>query len=157
MDTPPELYAQDFYAWTQEQATLLDARQFAALDIPHLIEEVLSLGQSEQRELYHRLTRLVEHLLKLHLAARFLPHDFHRAARGWRNTVKAQRLELAKVLRANPSLRPTVPGELAEAYAVARLEADTALTLEEDVIPLVCPWSAEQVLDRDFWPEGASA
>ncbi len=153
MNTPPALYDQDFYAWTQEQATLLDARQFAALDLPHLIEEVVALGQSEQRELYHRLTRLLEHLLKLHLAARFLPHDFHRAGRGWRNTVRAQRLELAKVLRANPSLRPTVPAELADAYAVARLEVDTALALEEDVIPLLCPWSAEHVLDPAFWPE----
>lgn len=157
MDTHAELYEQDFYAWTQEQATLLDARQFGALDIPHVREEVLSLGRSEQRELSHRLTRLVEHLLKLHLAARFLPEDFHRAARGWRNTVTAQRLELAKVLRANPSLCPTVPGELAEAYEVARLDVDTALAMEEDVIPLVCPWSAEQVLDATFWPEGEMA
>jgi hypothetical protein len=145
-------YAHDFYLWTQEQAALLDAQQFAALDIPHLIEEVLSLGQSEQRELYHRLTRLLEHLLKLSLAARFLPQDLSRAGRGWRNTVKAQRLEIVKVLRANPSLRPMVPAEIADAYAVARLEVDTALPLEEHAIPLVCPWTSAQVLDDAFWP-----
>lgn len=151
MLTPATLYDQDFYAWTQQQAARLDARQFAALDIPHLVEEVVSLRQSEQRALSHRLTRLIEQLLKLHL-----PHDLHRAGRGGRNTVTAPRLELATVLRANPSWRPTVPAELADAYAVPRLEVDTALALEEDVIPLLCPWSAEQVLDAAFWPEEGS-
>ena len=68
-----ELYKQDFYAWTQAQAALLDARQFDALDIPHLVEEITSLGKSEQRELTNRLSPLLEHLLKLALAAQHCP------------------------------------------------------------------------------------
>ncbi len=151
--SPQTLYEHDFFLWTQEQATLLRKGTVVDLDWSNLAEEIESLGKSEQREVYHRLTRLLEHLLKLHLAACLLPQDMIRAGRGWRNTVKVQRLEVTKVLRANPSLRATVPLEIAEAYAVARLEVDTALAIEEHMIPAVCPWTVEQVLDHEFFPE----
>jgi Domain of unknown function DUF29 len=152
MPNHPTAYETDFYAWTQEQARLLDTRQFDALDVPNLVEEITSLGKSEQRELYHRLSSLLEHLLKLALAAQHSPQDLRRAGRGWRATVKTQRLGVAKVLRENPSLRTTVPTELADAYAVARGEAAAALEMEEAVIPETCPWLATRVLDADFWP-----
>jgi hypothetical protein len=148
----PTAYETDFYAWTQEQARLLDARQFDALDIPHLVEEITSLGKSEQRELYSRLSILLTHLLKLHHAALERPEDLRRAGRGWRATVTTQRLGVAKILRENPSLRPTIPAELTDAYAVARVEAAAALELEDATIPETCPWTAPQVLDADFWP-----
>ena len=152
MPDHPTAYETDFYAWTQEQARLLDARQFDALDIPHLVEEITSLGKSEQRELYSRLSVLLTHLLKLHHTALERPEDLRRAGRGWRATVTTQRLGVAKILRDNPSLRLTIPAELADAYAVARVEAAAALEMEEDAIPETCPWQAAQVLDADFWP-----
>ena len=111
------------------------------------------MGKSGQRELYNRLSSLLEHLLKLALAAQHSPQDLQRAGRGWRATVKTQRLGVAKVLRENPSLRTTVPTELADAYAVARVEAAAALEMEEAAIPETCPWLATWVLDADFWPD----
>jgi hypothetical protein len=153
MRTNAALYEQDFYAWTQAQAALLEGRQFDALDLPHLVEEITSLGKSEQRQLYDRLIVLLTHLLKLHLAAQALPQDLERAGRGWRTTVKTQRLRVQKVLRENPSLKPTVPDDLADAYAVARLEAAGDLALDEAALPQTCPWTPAQVLDEDFWPE----
>ena len=147
-----ELYKQDFYAWTQAQAALLDARQFDALDIPHLVEEITSLGKSEQRELTNRLSPLLEHFLKLALAAQHCPQDLQRAGRGWRATVKTQRLGVAQVLRDNPSLRPTVPHALTDAYEVARVQAAAGLDLEEAMVPVSCPWAVSQILDADFWP-----
>src|SRR5215475_4982609 len=152
MPNHPTAYQTDFYAWTQEQARLLDARQFDALDVPNLVEEITSLGKSEQRELYHRLSPLLAHLLKLALAAQHCPHDLQRAGRGWRATVKTQRLGVAQVLRDNPSLRPTVPRALADAYEVARVHAAAGLELEEATVPETCPWTAAQVLDAAFWP-----
>ena len=153
MPNHPTAYQTDFYAWTQEQARLLDARQFDALDVPNLVEEITSLGKSEQRELYHRLSSLLAHLLKFALAAQHSPQDLRRAGRGWRATVKTQRLGVAKVLRENPSLRTTVSAELADAYAIARIEAAAALEMEEATIQEICPWTAAQVLDVDFWPD----
>jgi uncharacterized protein DUF29 len=153
MPNHPPAYETDFYAWTQEQARLLDARQFDALDIPHLVEEITSLGKSEQRELYSRLSVLLTPLLTLRYAALARPEDLRRAGRGWRATVTTQRLSMAKILRENPSLQPTIPAELADAYAVAQVEAATALEMEDARMPETCPWSAVQVLDANFWPE----
>jgi hypothetical protein len=56
------------------------------------------------------------------------------------------------VLRDNPSLRPTVPRVLVDAYEVARVDAAAAIELEEAIVPETCPWTAAQVLDVDFWP-----
>ena len=109
MPNYPAAYGTDFYAWTQEQARLLDARQFDALDVSNLVEEITSLGKSEQRELYHRLSSLLAHLLKLTLAAQHSSQELQRAGRGWRATVKTQRLGVAKVLRENPACGPLSP------------------------------------------------
>lgn len=51
MPPPRELYEHDFYAWTQAQASLLEARQCTDLDLLHLVEEVESLGKSQQHAL----------------------------------------------------------------------------------------------------------
>jgi hypothetical protein len=111
------------------------------------------LGKSEQRELANRLSPLLEHLLKLAIAASRFPQDLSRAERGWRATVKTQRLQVAHVLRDNPSLRPTVPRALTDAYEIARVQAAAALDIEEVTVPKTCPWTPEQVLDTDLWPE----
>jgi len=49
MSPKTDLYNQDFYAWVQEQAALLKARQFEALDLDNLIEEVESITCQEMR------------------------------------------------------------------------------------------------------------
>jgi Domain of unknown function DUF29 len=76
-----------------------------------------------------------------------------RAERGWRATVKTQRLHVAHVLRDNPSLRPALPRALADAYDIARVRAAAVLDIEEGTIPETCPWTPEQGLNSDFWPE----
>src|SRR4029450_2973610 len=40
-------YDTDVYAWSQEQAALLDGKQWGALDIANIIEELLSVGASQ--------------------------------------------------------------------------------------------------------------
>ena len=59
-----DLYDRDFYAWTAEQAALLRAGKLSGADIPHIAEEIESMGRSEKRELVSRLTILLQHLLK---------------------------------------------------------------------------------------------
>ena len=145
-------YEQDLYAWAHEQASLLRQGAWPALDVEHLIEEIEDVGHSQQDKLASHLLVLLTHLLKLRLAATHLPQDYARAARGWRLTCRAQRLQITKVLRRNPRLRPTVPEELVDAYAIARLEAAQALDIEEALVPEPCPWDHAQVLAADFWP-----
>jgi hypothetical protein len=146
------LYETDFYAWVQEQALLLEQGRFDALDLDHLIEELALMAGSTRGELYDRLIVLLAHLLRLEVAAALLPGVYDRASRGWRLTCTEQRRRLARLLRRNPSLQPTVPEEVAEAYDVARLQATAALQVDEARMPETCPWTPEQILDTTFWP-----
>jgi hypothetical protein len=155
MRTKATLYDQDFYAWTQEQAALLREGAVHELDLPNLAEEIEDMGHSQQDKLASHLLVLLTHLLKLRLAAQYLPTDAERAARGWRLTCRTQRLLIAKVLRRNPRLRRTVAAELADAYAIARLEAARELPLDEALVPEPCPWDPAQVQATDFWPDAS--
>jgi hypothetical protein len=143
-------YDTDFYAWTQEQGRLLEARQFDALDIANLAEEITSLGASDRRALISQLTRLVMHLLKW----RYQP-DGRQEGHSWEDSILNARDEIALILDASPSLRREVPTLLTTHYHAARrrARADTCLPLA--TVPATCPWAPEEVLDADFWPEEA--
>lgn len=53
----------------------------------------------------------------------------------------------------SPSLRPLIPELLLQAYHPARRKAARQTRLNLQTFPETCPWTAEQVLDADFWPE----
>jgi hypothetical protein len=143
------LYDTDFYAWTQEHAALLRDRKAQALDYIHLAEEVESLGKRQQHALERRLEVVLTHLLTW----RYGPPrpDAHR---GWRLTIREQRRRLARLLHQNPSLRLTVPEIIAESYPHARLMALEETEEPSTTFPETCPWTPDQVLEPEFWPEG---
>lgn len=139
-------YEQDFYGWSQEQAQLLRAGQWDVLDIEHLIEEMENMGARERRELKSRLIVLLQHLLKW----QFQPS--HRS-RSWRLTIQDQRRMIPDHLGDNPSLVPRLNELLQEAYPLAKGKAADETDLSETHFPACCPWTAEQVLDKTFWPD----
>lgn len=142
---PATLYDTDFYAWTQQQATLLRDEEFAELDIYNLIEEIEATGRSEKRELASRLQVLLMHLLKWQFQA-----DLR--CRSWQNTIRTQRSDLARLLADNPSLRTTIPDVIAQVYPDAVLDAIEETGLLAPTFPPVCPYSVAEVLDRTFLP-----
>ena len=149
MRTNTELYDQDFYAWTQTTAALIRAGKWSDLDQEALAEEVESLGKSDWRELASRIAVLLRHLLKW----RYQPERRQRG-RSWRSTIWEQRSRLRRLLRQSPSLAPLVPQTIQEEYAEACQRASDETGLPLTTFPATCPWTAAQVLDTDFWPEG---
>jgi hypothetical protein len=146
MTTPD--YSTDFYTWTRQQAAALRAKDFAALDLEHLAEEIADLGQSIENAIESHLERLLLHLLKY----RYDPAQ--RPRRGWRLTIRHARREIAKLVRKNPGLQHHPAHYLADAYRHAREDAPDATGLAPATFPEACPWPIAQVLDADFWPEG---
>lgn len=146
MSTKSSLYDRDFYAWSNQQAELLRAGKLQQADIEHIAEEIESMGKTEKRELISRLTVLSLHLLKW----RFQPA---KRAASWEASVKVQRNRLIDHLDDNPSLKPLAPSALAAAYRDAVIEAIAETGLSESTFPQVCPWTIEQVLSAQFWPE----
>jgi len=142
------LYETDFYEWTQNQANTLRAKNFACLDLDNLIEEIEDMGKSRQRALQSRLEVLLAHLLKW----RFQPK---RKGSSWEFTIKEQRKRIAILLKKNPSLYSVLDESFTEAYEFAVSSAAQATHLEESTFPAQCPWTFEQVMAPDFWPESA--
>jgi hypothetical protein len=86
--TAKNLYEEDLYAWAHDQAALLRAGRFDALDLEHLIEEVEDLAGSLKSAVRSRATTIMAHLLKLQHS----PAQNPRLA--WRETIRAQRTRL---------------------------------------------------------------
>ncbi len=142
---PNSNYDLDFYAWANEQAALLRAGKLSTADIEHIAEEIESMGRTEKRELISRLRVLLLHLLKW----RFQPT---RRTAGWAASIKVQRLDLVEHLKDNPSLKAKLPEAIGAAYAGAAVEAAAETGLAESDFPAVCPWSFEEMMKGDFWP-----
>lgn len=139
------LYERDFHAWADEQARLLRSGKLSEADIPHIAEEIESLGRAEKRELVSRLTILLLHLLKW----QFQPE--HRGT-SLETSIANTRDELADHLADNPSLSAQIDSAVATAYRRAQRLAVSETGLSRTTFPSTCPWSFEQIMAEDFWP-----
>ncbi len=133
------LYDQDFYQWTQEQAALLKAGALAQLDIENLVEEIESMGKSQKRELYSRLTVLIMHLLKW-------DYQPEMQCGSWKNTILTQRREIKFLLKDNPSLNRIVSDTVHMVYSDSVEAASVETGLPKSIFPETCPYSIEQIL-----------
>ena len=149
LGTKPEaLYDADFYVWSEVQAELLRKRQFDALDIESLIEEVEDLGGALKRSVLNNASVIIEHLLKL----QFSPAAESRA--GWVESVLEHRRRLEFDL--TPRLRNILEDELPRVYFLVRRDTDRKFRLHDahaaaDALPAACPYSLDQVTG-DWWP-----
>jgi hypothetical protein len=141
----PNLYETDFYAWTQEQATLLRNEQWSQIDLQNLIEEIQSLGKQQRQELRNRLSVLIGHLLKWQ-------YQSGRRSRSWLATLRIQRLDIAELLEDNPSLKPYLKEALHKAYLKGVELALGETDLPKRIFPVQCPYSLSEILNYDFYP-----
>jgi len=140
------LYDKDFLVWTQETARLLRAGRPDKLDIDHLAEEVEDMGKSQRRERDNRLMRLILHLLEW----RYQPN---RRSGSWKRSIDVQRVEISRLLGDSASLRRTLPQAIAEVCPDAVRGASLETSLPAGQLSEQCPFTPDQILDRDFLPE----
>ena len=138
-------YEADVVAWANEQAAMLRAGDFSALDIEHIADEVEDVGKSEQRELETRMAFLLAHLLKW---------KYQPARRGarWEVPIREQRKAVDRLIKKTPSLKAefTDPEWREAVWSEALLDAAKETDLQ--TFPDICPWSFEQIMDAGFWP-----
>ena len=144
-DTTSSLYETDFYAWTQEQAKLLQQGAWEHLDIVNLVDEIESLGKQQRQELRNRLGVLLGHLLKWE----FQPN---KRSKSWFVTLREQRRRVSEVLKENPSLKPYLPEALQKAYKDGLDLAVRETPLTDKDFPVECLYSIECILDSNFFP-----
>ena len=142
-------YEEDFVLWLEHQAELLRQGRVAELDLENLAEEVESIGRSDKREVQNRLIVLLAHLLKYQFQTK-------RRSRSWSLTISEQRRRLELVLKDSPSLLKTyAPQVFEESYSYARRKASDETRLSLGTFPETSPYTLEQTLDEDFFPERA--
>ncbi|MCT7995209.1 DUF29 domain-containing protein [Laspinema olomoucense] len=140
------LYETDFYAWTQHQVEALKQRHWERLDLPNLLEEVAALGRRERQELRNRLGILLGHLLKWHYQSELRGNS-------WLATIREQRREILTLLQENPSLKPYLQEALALGYQNGLDLAVRETGFSYAQFPESCPYTWEQSLDAEFFPD----
>lgn len=152
MDRQSADYEGDFYAWTIDQAAAIrrmaELRPNEEVDWENVAEEIESLGRNELDTVYSHLEAVIEHLLKLSYAPAANPRA------DWEVTVGKTRAQLRRKLTA--TLRRKLRDEFSSAWVRGRVYAGKGLSrdgLSVADLPAECPWTFEQLLDEDFWPE----
>jgi hypothetical protein len=151
-----QLYADDFYAWTQLQAKEL--RRFARtrpnlpLDLAHIAEEIADLGTERRSRIRSWTRRIIEHLLLLEYSPARDPRH------GRISEVVNFRREIDDHLSA--TLHRDVMRQLPRLYDEARADLQLKLRLYGETeaagrLPEHCPYTLDQVLG-DFWPASPS-
>jgi hypothetical protein len=143
----PALYDTDFYAWTQVQAAALRGKDWAALDIENLVEELEGMARSDRRALGSHLKNLLMHLLKW-------AYQPDRRGSSWQGSLEEAREAIEDLLEeSRRSMEAESRRQFAKQYTRARRKASLETGLPLTTFPEPCQWSLEQVLDPDFLPE----
>lgn len=143
------LYDTDFDARTQAQVAALRAKDWAALDINHLAEEIEDLRKGERKAVRSHLRIVLSHLLKW----TYQPQERDRRGSGCRASIDNGRVLIQDFLEDSPSVQSELPALAAWAYPRARRDAAQQTGLPLATFPETCSWPLEQVLDPLFFPE----
>lgn len=144
---PPHasLYEQDYALWLAEAERLLREGRFEEVDAANLAEELAGMGRSERLSLGSHTVVLLQHLLKW----QFQPE---RRGASWEISINNARDAIRDLLKASPSLRPTLAGVVADKYSLARRNATAETRLARGRFPVNCPYGLKDLLDDEFWP-----
>lgn len=139
-------HADGWSDWLQTQAKYLRDRNFNAIDLDNLAEELESLGKADQRAMKSQLQRLLVHLLKW---------QFQPELRGtsWRNSIALARAEIEDLLEDNPSFENRYLDFVTKIHSKAVAEAAKETGFSDSDFPVPCPYTVDQLRDTAFFPE----
>jgi DNA anti-recombination protein RmuC len=107
------------------------------------------MGKSDKRELKNRLEVLIMHLLKWQYQA-------EQRSTSWKSTIKEQRRKLNRLLKDVPSLKNNSQDAVSEIYEDAVEWASEETGLSEDIFSAQCPYTQDQLLDENFYPDDSN-
>jgi hypothetical protein len=139
-------YEIDRYAWSQHQAAALRMKDWSAVDVDHVAEEIAAVGSADENAMDSYGSLLLRHLLKWR-------HQPTYRTPSWRRTIRQARRRLLRLGRKNPSLRARLPQMLIDLYPDAREDAADETGLPMATFSERGPWSFEQLMDVNFLPE----
>ena len=145
-------YDDDYYAWTQYQASVLRTMRRAdnRLDRERVAEEIEDSGKSERDTVRSQIVRIIEHLLKLQYSPASEPRF------DWMASIADARRLLEDKITA--TLQRDAETLLPRLYGHGRELAELGLrkfgeNSQADDLPGACPYTFEQIRQRGWYPD----
>jgi DNA repair ATPase RecN len=142
------LYETDYDLWVMETVKQLENKEFDAIDLVNLIEEVLDLSRRDRKKLKNLLRNLIEHLLKL----KYWEAERSNNLGHWQGEITNFRKQIRDELDDSPSLKPYLQEIFAQCYQDGREVASIRSQLPLDIFPITPIANLEQVLDETWLP-----
>ncbi|WP_373525295.1 DUF29 domain-containing protein [Nostoc sp.] len=138
------LYEFNYLQWLEETIKCLKNRQLADVDYENLIEELEDLAKNEKRRVRSLLEQIIRHLLLY----QYWDLEKPRNANHWTAEIISFRNQLNEDLSAH--LRNHLEDNFNIIYSNASdyVKAKTKLTN----LPELCPYTLEQILDKNWLP-----
>jgi hypothetical protein len=147
--TPTQtLYEQDYQLWLETTLEQLRTGQYSVVDWENLLEEIEGMTRSDKRKLMSLLTRLFEHFLKL----AYWESERAYNQPGWEGEIQNFRIQIQRLLKDSPSLKPYLVEIFAECYRDAVKITQKKTRLSFQTFPSNPIATLEQVLDDNWLP-----
>ncbi|MDE0166771.1 MAG: DUF29 domain-containing protein [Bryobacterales bacterium] len=119
-----ELYHDDPYSWSLEQADALRRRDFASVDWENVIEEIEAVSRNEASTWVSNCANAIEHMLKIEHCKLVQPY----VVRNWSDEIPGYRDGMETASRKNPGITSRFDELFREAWNDARNHTLTALS-----------------------------
>jgi hypothetical protein len=139
-------HEKDVYGWAVHTAQLLRDKKMNEVDFDGIVEEIEALGRSEKHELVNRLSLVMAHLLKWQFQPNMRGHS-------WKYTIREQRKQAKYHWEDNPSLKGKLDEAIEKSYNLALDKAVKETGLDEKAFPAECPYTFDQIMNDEFYPE----
>ena len=146
--TAKNLYDTDYNLWVMETVDQLKNKNFDAIDLENLIEEVSDLSRRDKRKLESLLRRLFEHLLKL----KYWKSQITRNQGHWKGEIRTFRKQINNELKTSPSLNRHLLEIFDKCYQDAREIVSDKSQLSINTFPEALIGTMEEVLDENWLP-----
>lgn len=141
-----DLYRSDLAAWLDRQSEALRERRLAEIDHERLAAAVATLGRPVLQGVRNHLAVILTGLLRW-------AYEVDLRSHGWAATIDKQRLALAHLILESPSLASRLDRDIAAVYPAAQQRAVLESGLFEESFPAACPFSANEVQERGWFPD----
>ncbi len=146
--TAKKLYDTDYNLWVMETVDQLKNKNFDAIDLENLIEEVSDLSRRDKRKLESLLRRLFEHLLKL----KYWESQITRNQGHGQGEIRTFRKQINNELKTSPSLNHHLLEIFDKCYQDAREIVSDKSQLPINTFPETLIGTMEQILDENWLP-----
>ena len=139
-------HEEDLYGWAVSTVQLLRDKKMSEIDFDHIAEELEDMVSSNETQMINRRTLVLSHLLKWQFQPNMRGHS-------WIYTIREQRTQAKMHLTDNPSLKGKLEEILINAYDVATSKAAKDTSFDKKDFPLECPYTFDQIMNDEFYPE----